>query len=58
MYKAGQQAVCQSCPTHIWSWRPHRSWWSLSDRSTEELQEQSVLSVVYSNDTLPSNAEL
>jgi len=22
-------------PTHIWSWRPHRSGWSLSNRSVE-----------------------
>lgn len=30
-----KQAVPQCRHTHIWSWRPHRSWWSLSNGSME-----------------------
>jgi len=33
--RPSKQAVLQSCHTHIWSWRPHRSRWSLSNRSVE-----------------------
>lgn len=58
-HRPRKQAVPQSCPTYIWSWRSHRSWWPLSNRSIEleHLQEQAALSSARGNNILPSNAE-